>query len=468
MKSDLTQATAADLSALYRKGRASPVEALKAILARAGKINPKLNALCLIDAEPALKAATASEKRWKKGEPLSALDGVPVSIKELVRAKGWPTLMGSRAVDPHQPWDEDAPSVQRLREAGAVIFAQSTSPEFGHKGITESPLRGISRNPWNPDKTPGGSSGGAGAAVAAGLGPLAIGTDGGGSIRLPSAICGIVGHKATFGRVAAWPPSLNGDLANTGPMTRTVEDCALIMNVIARPDVRDPGSLPPDDVDYVKKLQGKLKKLKVGLMLKFGDHPLDPEVGALVMKAAKTFEKLGCDVEEAKPDLGGVDGRKAFSTHWLCFAQRVLQLFPPEKHQLLDPTLLAMARDGAKYSSADLVAAMADRRTLSMAWNLFFEKYDLLLCPTLAVPAFDTGKTAPELADGTLNLQWSPYTHHFNMSRHPSASVPCGLTKDGLPVGLMITSGHYRDALVLRAAHHYQQAAPLKMPALAV
>jgi aspartyl-tRNA(Asn)/glutamyl-tRNA(Gln) amidotransferase subunit A len=239
-----------------------------------------------------------------------------------------------------------------------------------------------------------------------------------------------------------------------------------MMNIIAKPDVRDPCSLPPDDVDYVKKLDGKLKKLKVGLVLKFGEHPLGPEVGALVMKAARTFEKLGCDVEEAKPDLGGVDGRKTFGTHWLCFAQRVLQLFPPDKHQLLDPTLLAMARDGAKYSSADLVAAMADRRTLSIGWNRFFETYDLLLCPTLAVPAFDTGKASPELADGTPNLQWSPYTHHFNLSRHPSASVPCGTTKDGLPVGLMITSGHYRDALVLRAAHHYQQTAPLKMPAL--
>ena len=466
MKSDLTQATAVELSALYRKGKASPVEALKAILARADKINATLNALCLIDAEPALKAAAASEKRWKTGEALSPLDGVPVSVKELVRVKGWPTLMGSKAVDPHQPWDADAPSVQRLREAGAVIFAQSTSPEFGHKGVTESPLRGITRNPWNLDKTPGGSSGGAGAAVAAQLGPLAIGTDGGGSIRLPASLCGIVGHKATFGRVAAWPPSVNGDLANTGPMTRTVEDCALMMNIIAEPDVRDPGSLPPDDIDYVKKIDGKLKKLKIGLVLKFGDHDLDPEVSALVTKAAKTFQKLGCDVEEATPDLGGVDGRKTFGIHWLCFTQQVLQMFPPERHQLLDPTLLAMARDGAKYSSADLVGAMADRRTLSLGWNRFFERYDLLLCPTLAVPAFDTGRMAPDQADGTPNQRWSPYTYHFNLSRHPSASVPCGLTSAGLPVGLMITSGHYRDALVLRAAHHYQQVAPLKMPGL--
>jgi aspartyl-tRNA(Asn)/glutamyl-tRNA(Gln) amidotransferase subunit A len=230
--------------------------------------------------------------------------------------------------------------------------------------------------------------------------------------------------------------------------------------------VRDPLSLPADDADYAKKLGGRLKKLKVALMLKFGDHPLDPEIATLVTKAAKTFAKLGCDVEEAAPDLGGVDGGRTFRIHWLCFAQRVLQMFPPEKHSLLDPTLQAMAREGARYSSADLVAAMADRRTVSLGWNRFFAKYDLLLCPTLAVPPFDTGRMAPELPDGTANLQWSPYTHQFNLSRHPSASVPCGLTGSGLPVGLMITAAHYRDALVLRAAHRFQQAAPLKLPAL--
>jgi aspartyl-tRNA(Asn)/glutamyl-tRNA(Gln) amidotransferase subunit A len=249
-------------------------------------------------------------------------------------------------------------------------------------------------------------------------------------------------------------------------MARTAEDCALMMNAIAQPDVRDPGSLPADDVDYVKKLGGKVKKLRVAVVMKFGDHPLDPEIEALVAQAARTFEKLGCAVEEAAPDLGGVDGRKVFGTHWLCFAQRVLQMFPPDKHPLLDPSLIAQARDGAKYSSADLVASMADRRTLTVGWNKFFDTYDLALCPSLAVPAFDVGRMAPDGADGTPNMNWSPYTYHFNLSRHPSASVPCGLTAAGLPVGLMITAAHYRDALVLRAAHHYQQAAPLAVPLL--
>jgi aspartyl-tRNA(Asn)/glutamyl-tRNA(Gln) amidotransferase subunit A len=203
--SELTQLTAAELSRLYRKGKASPVETMKAVLARTARINSEINALCHVDIEPSLKAARESERRWKKGKPLSPIDGVPVSIKELVRVKGWAASMGSKLTD-KTPADADAPAVARLREAGAIVFAQSTSSEYGHKGVTDSPLHGITRNPWNTERTPGGSSGGAGAAVAAGLGPLAIGTDGGGSVRIPSSFNGLVGIKATFGRVPAWPP----------------------------------------------------------------------------------------------------------------------------------------------------------------------------------------------------------------------------------------------------------------------
>src|SRR4051812_35338422 len=205
LKHDLTQMTAAALGKLYAKGKASPVETMKAVLARSAMVNPILNAFCLVDAEAALSAARASERRWKKGKPLSPIDGVPVSVKELVRVKGWPASMGSKLTD-KTPVDADAPAVARLREAGAVVFAQTTSSEFGHKGVTDTPLHGVTRNPWDTEMTPGGSSGGAGAAVAAGLGPLAIGTDGGGSVRIPSSFNGLVGLKATYGRVPNWPP----------------------------------------------------------------------------------------------------------------------------------------------------------------------------------------------------------------------------------------------------------------------
>ncbi|MBM3650113.1 MAG: amidase, partial [Alphaproteobacteria bacterium] len=420
---DLTQASAAELSRLYRKGKASPVEAMKAVLARTDRVNPAINALCRVDAEGALKAARRSERRWRKGEALSALDGVPVSIKELVRVKGWPATMGSRLTE-EAPADADAPAVARLREAGAIVFAQSTSSEYGHKGVTDSPLHGITRNPWNGERTPGGSSGGAGAAVAAGLGPIAIGTDGGGSVRIPSSFCGLVGLKATFGRVPAWPPSLTGDLANTGPMARTALDCALMMNVIARPDARDAHALPADDTDYTRKLGGKLRKLRVGFVLRFGDHPIDIEVAALVTKAAHAFEKLGCTVEEVEAPFPYADASRAFVVHWLSALQRLLQLHPESRHSEFDPNLLAQAKAGQRYTLQDVVNAQVTRRELALAWNLFFERYDLMLSPTVAVQPFEAGKNLPDGPEGKANILWSPYTAQFNMSRHPAASVP--------------------------------------------
>ncbi|SKA35605.1 aspartyl-tRNA(Asn)/glutamyl-tRNA(Gln) amidotransferase subunit A [Enhydrobacter aerosaccus] len=462
---DLTQATAAELGKLYAKGKTSPTEVMKAVLKRAEAINPRLNALCVIDAEPALAAAKASEKRWMKEEPLSPLDGVPVSIKELVRVKGWPASMGSKLTD-KTPAEADAPAVARLREAGAIVFAQSTSSEYGHKGVTDSPLHGITRNPWKMDRTPGGSSGGAGAAVAAGLGPIAIGTDGGGSIRLPSSFTGLVGLKATFGRIPAWPPSLTGELSNTGPMCRTVLDTALMMNAIAKPDLRDGWSLPADDVDYVKAIKGKLKKCRIAFILRMGDHPLDIEVAAMVTKAAKRFEAMGCTVEEAVPPTNYRETGRTFVVHWLSALQRLLQLYPADRHDQFDASLLAGAQAGLKYTLQDVVDAQVTRREATIAWNAFFEKYDLLLTPTLAVQPFEAGQNAPIGADGKPNQQWSPYTFQFNLSRHPAVSVPCGLSRDGLPVGLQIASGHYKDALVLRAAARYAEADPLEFPTL--
>ncbi len=465
MTDDLTQFSAARLSRLYAKGKLSPVETMKAVLARVDKVNPTLNALCVVDADAALKAARASEKRWKKDKPLSSLDGVPVSIKELVRTKGWPARMASKLTDP-APADRDAPAVARLRAAGALLFAQSTSSEYGHKGVTDSPLHGLTRNPWNIDRTPGGSSGGAGAAVASGMGPIAIGTDGGGSVRLPSSFNGLVGLKATYGRVPAWPPGLNGDLSNTGPMARTALDCAMMMNVIARPDPLDATQLPADDTDYVKKLAGKLKKPKVGFILRMGDHPLDIEVAALATRAARQFEKLGCTVEQVEPPFPYTDASRIFVTHWLTNAQRLLQMFPESRHDEFDPNLLASAKAGQRYSLQDVVAAHAQRREMAVAWNGFFETYDFLLSPMIAVQPFPVLKNLPDGPDGKPNRQWSPYSSIFNLTRHPAASVPCGISREGLPIGLQIAAGHFKDAAVLRAAARYTEAHPIAFPRL--
>jgi aspartyl-tRNA(Asn)/glutamyl-tRNA(Gln) amidotransferase subunit A len=462
---DLTQTTAADLGKLYAKGKASPVETIRAVLKRAEAVNGRINALCHIDAEAALAEAKASEKRWKKSKPLSPLDGVPVSIKELVRVRGWPSPMGSKLTS-KAPADSDAPAVARLREAGALVFAQTTSSEYGYKGVTDSPLHGITRNPWNMERTPGGSSGGAGAAVAAGLGPIAIGTDGGGSVRIPSSFSSLVGLKGTFGRVAAWPPSLTGDLSNTGPMARTARDCALVMEVIGRPDARDPNSLPEDATPYAKKAARRLETLKVGFALRFGDHPIDIEVAAAVTRAARRFEALGCRVEEVEAPFPYADASRSFVVHWLSALQRLLRLYPEERYHEFDPGLLAGANAGLRYSLQDLVEAQVLRRELAIAWNLFFDKYDLLISPTVAVPPFEVGKSLPDGADGRGNVHWSPYTPQFNLSRHPAASVPCGLARDGVPIGLQIAAGHYRDALVLAAAARYAEADPLEFPIL--
>ena len=462
---DLTQTTAARLSRLYAKGKLSPIETLKAVLARTDKVNARLNAFCHVDAAAALRSARASEKRWKKGKPLSPLDGVPVSIKELVRVEGWPARMASKLTDPAAA-GRDAPVVARLRAAGAVVFAQSTSSEYGHKGVTDSPLHGVTRNPWNLERTPGGSSGGAGAAVAAGLGPIAIGTDGGGSVRIPASFNGLVGLKATYGRVPAWPPGLNGDLANTGPMARTALDCAMMMNVIARPDALDATQLPADDTDYVKKLGARLKKARVAFILRMGDHPIDIEVASLVTKAARRFEALGCSVEEVEPPYPYPDAGRIFVTHWLTNAQRLLQIHPEARHGEFDPNLLASAKAGQRYSLQDAIDAQAERRELAVAWNGFFETYDFLLTPTVAVQPFEVLKNLPDGPDGKPNRQWSPYTSVFNLTRHPAASVPCGLSREGLPVGLQIVAGHFKDASVLAAAARYTDAHPLAFPTL--
>lgn len=460
---DLTQASAAELGKLYAKGKASPVETMRAVLARAERLAATVNAFCHVDGEAALEAAHASEKRWRKGEQRSPLDGVPVSIKELVRVQGWPAPMGSRLTD-KRPVDADAPAVARLRRAGAIVFAQSNSSEYGHKGVTDSPLHGITRNPWDLAMTPGGSSGGAGAAVAAGLGPIALGTDGGGSVRIPASFNGLIGLKATFGRVPAWPPSMTGDLSNTGPMARTALDAALMMNVIAQPDARDAHALPRDDTDYTRKLDRKLKRLRIGFALRFGDHPLDIEVASLVTKAARRFEELGCDVEEVEAPFSFGEASRAFVIHWLTALQRLLQLFPEERHGEFDPSLLAGAKAGLRYSLQDIVDAQVTRRDLALAWNLFFEKYDLLITPTVAVQPFEAGQNLPPGPDGKPNIMWSPYTPQFNLTRHPAATVPCGLSRLGLPVGLQIVSAHYKDALVLRAAAAYALTQPLKFP----
>jgi aspartyl-tRNA(Asn)/glutamyl-tRNA(Gln) amidotransferase subunit A len=462
MSEDLAFASATELVELYRTGKVSPVEVTQAVLDRIERVQARLNAFVLVDHEGALEAARESERRWRMGEPRGLIDGVPTSVKDLVLTKGWPTLKGSLTIDPAQPWDEDAPAVARLREHGAVLLGKTTTPEFGHKGVTDSPLTGITRNPWNPDLTPGGSSGGASAALAAGLGQLAIGTDGGGSIRIPASFAGIFGLKPNFGRVPAYPLSPFGTVAHLGPMARTVADAALMLTVLAEPDWRDWQALPYDGTDYRESLDGPLDDLRIAYSpaLGLGEVPLEPEVRTLVDAAARTFETIGAKVEEVDP-VWPHDPARVFLVYWRIGSAKLAEEFSDEQRAKLEPTLLAFAEAGRGYSGLDIKEAELARADNGLALAAFFERYDLLLTPTMPMPAFAVGRPYPSEAFADEPLGWTPYTYPINLTKNPAASVPCGFTESGLPVGLQVIGPLYGEPAVLRACHAYESANPL-------
>ena len=298
---DLVRRTATELLGLFRRGEASPVEAARAVLERIERLDPTLNAFCLVAGDEAMDAARASEARWQRDEPCGPLDGVPTSLKDLLLTKGWPTRRGSRTIDPNQPWEVDAPVTARLREAGAVFVGKTTTPEYGCKGETNSPLTGLTRNPWDPRKTPGGSSGGTAAAVAAGMAPLSVGTDGAGSVRIPAAFCGNVGLKPSFGRVPAHPLSPFGTVAHLGPHTMSVDDAALMLDVMRQPDARDWTALPPDPTDVRDGLDDGVAGLRIAYSPTLGYATVHPEVAAAVDAAVQQLADLGAVVEQVDP-----------------------------------------------------------------------------------------------------------------------------------------------------------------------
>jgi aspartyl-tRNA(Asn)/glutamyl-tRNA(Gln) amidotransferase subunit A len=461
MAADLCSLSATELLDAYRKHELSPVDVTRAVLERIEKLNPVLNAFNLVS-ERALEDAKTSEARWSAGQPKGLLDGVPVSIKDIILTKGWPTLRGSKTVDAKGPWNEDAPATARLREHGAVLLGKTTTPEFGWKGVTDSPLTGITRNPWNPAKTPGGSSGGAAAAVAAGMGPLAVGTDGGGSIRIPCSFTGLFGIKASFGRVPAWPLSPFGTVAHVGPITRSVTDAALMLNVLALPDARDWHALPFDSRDWRSGLDQGISDLRIAYSPDLGYAKVDPDVAALVRKAVDVFTDLGAKVEEKHPGFENPDA--IFRTHWFCAAAQLVGSIPAEKRKLIDPGLLEVAEQGAKIGAAEILDAQMKRGALGAHMNLFHRDYDLLVTPTLAVTAFDVGQEFPPGRKRWID--WTPFSFPFNLTQQPAASIPCGLTKAGLPVGLHLVGPRYADALVLRAARAFETARPIALPDL--
>jgi aspartyl-tRNA(Asn)/glutamyl-tRNA(Gln) amidotransferase subunit A len=462
MRSNLVALTAKELVDLFRRREASPVEATRAALDQIERCNRRYNAFCLIDAERALRDAAASQARWLDGKPLSDIDGVPTTIKDIVLTKGWPTLRGSRTIDPAQDWNEDAPAVARLREAGAVLLGKTTTPEFGWKAVCDSPLTGTTRNPWDDRKTSGGSSGGAAVAAALRMGTLHLGTDGGGSIRIPAAFCGVFGIKPTFGLVPAYPLSPFGTVAHLGPITASVEDAARMLTVLARPDHRDWYSLPYLACDFTIGLDDGVRGVRMALSLDLGYARLDPEVSALVEAAAQKLSQAGAIVERKNP--GFPDPGEIFAAHWYTGAALVRASVPRERWPLLDPDFGRFAAAGETIGHMDYVRRVNERAQLGLHMALFHRDFDVLLTPTMPLAAFDAGMLAPPGSDQNDWARWTPFSFPFNLTQQPAASIPCGFTSAGLPVGLQIVAAKYQDALVLRVARAFEQLCLIRLP----
>lgn len=469
MTTDLTQCTAHELLTLYRSGQASPVDATQAVLSRIERLNPQLNAFCLVDADAALSAARASESRWQthrsSGAPVGELEGVPTTIKDLILTRGWPTLRGSRTIDPNQAWDVDAPATARLREAGAVLLGKTTTPEFGCKGETNSPATGITRNPWNLAHTPGGSSGGAASAVAAGLGPLAVGTDGAGSVRIPAAFCGNVGLKPSFGRVPAYPLSPFGSVAHLGPHTMSVRDAALMMNVLKKPDARDWTSLPPDATDYTLGLEDGIRGLRIAYSPTLGyARNVHPEIAAAVDAGVRQLQALGAHVEQVDP--GFEDPLEITTGLWFLGASTVWNGLNAEQQAVTDPDFRAEAELGAQLSASYVQQLNLRRGALGSHMRQFMQRYDLIVTPSVSVPAFEARPAGTVKMDPQAMLGWTPFSYPFNLTQQPAITVPCGLTSQGLPMGLQIVGPMFGDAMVLRAARAYESVQPVARPTL--
>jgi aspartyl-tRNA(Asn)/glutamyl-tRNA(Gln) amidotransferase subunit A len=453
---ELTRLTAVELVAHFRRRELSPLESTQACLEATERADRQVHAFCLTDPDRALAAARASEERWRSGGPRGLLEGVPIGVKDVFLTASWPTLRGFPAPPPGAVWDEDAPVVAALRRHGAVIVGKTTTPQLGWKAVTDGPEVPATRNPWDPSRTAGGSSGGSAAAVALGMVPLAIGTDGGGSIRIPAAFCGIVGLKPTFARVPQWPPSPYGLLAHSGPMARTVTDTALLLDVLAEPDPREWAALPPPGGRYADAAEGGVHGLRVAFSPGLGYAAVAPEIATAVSAAASALAELGARVEQVDPPFA--DPRDPFDALWGAGAAAAVARLAPELRDRLDPGLAALAERADGLSAAALLEAEAERARLGAAMGQFHAELDVLVTPAVPIPAFAAGREVPEGWSDPHWPGWTPFTYPFNLTQQPAISVPCGFTAEGLPIGLQIVGPRHGEGLVLRVARAYEAA----------
>ena len=458
--------TALQLAEKFRRGELSPVDAARDALAAIERVDGHLNSICHTDPEATLSQAREAEERYRRGEPIGPIDGVPATIKDIFYTRGVPTLRGSHLLadkpgsgDPAS-WPDDAPVTAATCEAGCVVIGKTTTPEFAWKGVTDNTLTGITRNPYDPALTPGGSSGGASAAVAAGLGQLALGTDGGGSVRIPAAFCGIVALKPTYGVIPMFPSSPFGTLAHAGPMTRTVGDTAAFMDALLRPDPRDWSAVParattPAPGGYLAAaIDGArgdrpLEGLRVAYSPTLGFGRNDDDVEREVTRAVGVLEELGARVEQVDPDIS--DPVDAFHVLWFAGLAAVLAPHGPGAIDHVDPSMRDALGRYRDFSAADYLDAVAVRMALGARMADFHQTYDLLVTPTTPIPAFAAGSDVPPGWHSPDWTSWTPYTYPFNMTQQPALSVPCGVTDSGLPVGVQLVGARFEDLLVVRA-----------------
>lgn len=457
MTDELTSQTATDLRAGFERGDFSPVDTARACLDRIAALDPLLNAYCFVDEESVIAQARAAEQRWHAGAPQGPLDGVPVSIKDLLLTRDWPTLRGSKTTSPDANWSEDSPPVARLRESGAILLGKTTTPEFAWKGVTDSPLTGITRNPWNPDYTPGGSSGGAAAAVAAGMGPLALGTDAGGSLRIPAAMCGLFTIKPSGGRVPSYPPTPYGSFAASGPISWSVKDAALLLRIIAAADWRDWSALPPGACNYESQLELDGRSLRIGWSADLGFAEPSPELVNAGLEARRRLERLGHSVVDIDPPFD--DPTAVYETLRAGMTVSAFAKFDDTKLALMDPGLaIHIEESRSRQDLSAYLRAEVARNEIGRAMCHFHTQFDLMMTPALATSTFMAGIDGPPGKPGS--RQWSPYTFPFNLTRQPAVVLPCGNDENGLPLGVQLVGALYAEHLLLQVSRQYEQAYP--------
>ncbi|MDB5798266.1 MAG: amidase [Paucimonas sp.] len=455
MNEDLAYLSLSALIDCYRKKTLSPVDVTLNALARLEQVNGAINAFSCVTRDRALADARASEERWQKGNPKGVLDGVPISVKDTLMVKGFPFRRGSKATS-EVPVEESAPVVDHAFNSGAVLLGITTTPEFGAGPITISPLTGITRNPWDLEKNSGGSSGGAAASMASGVGYTALATDAGGSIRIPSSFCGVVGFKSTGGRMPTYPSNVAGTLSSPGAIARNVRDAALMADLLCQPDARDPEQLPPSAASNLAALDQPFAPRRIAFTTTMGyAQKVDPEVAAAVVKAAKHFESLGFTVEEAHPEIESpIQTFLAMFRPGFAYTMRNMS---EQQMAVIGETLRDVVSQGRQVSVLDYLAAQDGRRALARKFQQFHAKYALLLTPTVSVTAFTADRWVPEsFAASTDTRAWTPFAFPFNLTQQPAISLPCGLSSAGLPIGLQIVGPRFADADVLAAAHLYE------------